>query len=389
MFKYVLSLALAAYLSGCSKSSNIEGESRVSVSGGSTIRGSVIVGAECGASSARIHLSGVYGAQSFYNVTINSGGTFDFQVNPGRYSLAAYAGSCTVNSEVSTQTNAVMNYQVCLGSNCTSVASGATVYNSFSKPTEISETAASSGPLCQWNIYGCAGWMYPGWGDANFSKTNIYFTAKEDSAFALDLDFSKGNNALAAIPSLGKSGWNGLLRKNGNLEFASAALGQDTSSKKISLGSLFYETQVDSKLLQFESGFCEPKEKALSSMIEYLRLSGFTNRPIEDFAAHWKDHLPSADTLCVYPQNQNIIETIVSYRTPQKMESRRLWFLVLPRIDSAMLKVRPIPQKLTQWFNPPKANAIAELRKAPQSRAIASEPGILAEECSVGFLLER
>lgn len=389
MFKCVLSLALAASLGGCSKSSNIEGESRVSASGGSAIRGSVIVGAECGASSARIHLSGVYGAQSFYNLTVNSGGTFDFQVNPGRYSLAAYAGNCTVNSEVSTQTNSVMNYQICLGSNCTRIASGATVYNSFSKLTETTAETSLMGPTCQWNLYGCAGWMYPGWGDANLGKANIYFSTKEDVALTLDLDFSKGNNALAAIPSLGKTGWNGLLRKNGNLEFASETLDGSRSPKKVSLSSLFYEAQINSKLLQFEHGFCEPKKKALSSMVEYLRLSGFTKKPIEDFENQLKDNLPSAETLCIYPQNQNIIETIVSYRTPLKMESHRVWFLVIPRMESALLKTRPIPQKFTQWFNVPKVNAIAELKKAPESRAIASEPAALVEEWGVGFLLER
>lgn len=389
MFKYVLSLALAASLSGCSKSSNIEGESRVSVSGGSTIRGSVIVGTECGASSARIHLSGVYGAQSFYNVTVNSGGTFDFQVNPGRYSLAAYAGNCTVNSEVSTQTNSVMNYQICLGSNCTRVASGATVYNSFSKATETTAETSLVGPTCQWNLYGCAGWMYPGWGDANLGKANIYFSTKEDVTLTLDLDFSKGNNALAAIPSLGKTGWKGLVRKNGNLEFASETLDGSKSSKTVNLSSLFYEAQINSKLLQFEHGFCEPKEKALSSMMEYLRLSGFSKRPIEGFETQWKNHLPSEGTLCVYPQNQNIIETIASYKTPLKIESRRLWFLVVPRLDSALLKARPLPQKFTQWFNTPKVHAIAELKKNPESRAVASEPAALIEEWGVGFLLER
>lgn len=366
-------------ITSCGKKSNNSNDT-VAVPGGSAVRGSLILSPECGP-TANVRLLSQNQSQTYYNVTVNNGGTFDFQIAPGTYVLATQTGtSCNYLATVDAIQNNVSPYQVCVGSSCggqtyTQPASyQTTVPNGYYDPNMMNYSTYNN---CSWNIYGCMGYPYPGTGNAAFGKPNIYFNSKVDIDFNLNLDFTKGSNLLASSPSHGTKGWKGKIKKDGTV------LVDNTSYP-----FLFYDVQTDDKLLQAEEGFCDSRDKIVGQMKSYLVAAGFSDKATLDFEKIWKNQMPPNEIFCAYPQDESNISKIVNYKSNLNFKSKKIWFLLVPEINKVVQKIKPIPKNYVQYFNKPKTNAFASLKKKVM-RYVANEGDISSEEWAIGFLLEK
>lgn len=383
--KYVFLLAVAMLAFSCGRNDESSG-SRVGVAGGggvvgpfdgSTIAGTLRILSDCQASVGTIAIGTVGSTYSSSSRQVQNGGSFDFRVNPGTYQLYATAGTCSVSGQVGTLSGNVQPYSICLGSACQSGQYKMTKMSASEMKT-VFKADDDAGPYCAWNVYGCQGQIYPGTGNVIVGPSNIFLKAKSETAVTLNLEYSKGNNAFAAIPSLGSKGWNVTVKTDGSLAEGS-----------INHKALSYDAQVDDKLLQFSDGFCDKRENLVARMAKYLSVSGFSENSVADFTSTWEKHMPVNPTICVYPQGEEQIQKTVNYKSSVALEARRLWFILVPQLETAVARIRPIPYGLASYALKPKTDAFVEAKKALKTRKIANDAALLAEEIAVGFLIER
>lgn len=384
-FPYAILLSCSLTLliiSSCGKKNETNTDLPV-VQGGSAVRGSIILSQECGP-SANLRLMSPNQSQTYFNVVVNNGGTFDFQVAPGTYNLVTQAGSCYFSAQVDAIQNTVAPYQVCVGNPCGSGTYPTTnpTYGGYqtTMPTNYNDPNSmySSYNNCSWNVYGCMGYPYPGSGNVAFGKPNIYFTSKVDIDFTLKLEFSLDSNILASSPSHSATkGWSGTIKKDGSIKV-----------EKASYPYLFYDVQTDDKLLQIEDGFCNHRSKIVQQMKSYLTTYGFSQRVADDFENIWKNQMPPNEVFCAYPQDESRISKIVNYKSNLNFKAKKLWFLLIPEIENSVQKLKPIPKQYAKHFSKPKSDAFASLKKKTD-RNIATEGDLQSEEWAIGFLLEK
>ncbi|MNT49465.1 hypothetical protein D3C72_1863210 [compost metagenome] len=124
-------------------------------------------------------------------------------------------------------------------------------------------------------------------------------------------------------------------------------------------------------------------------MGEYLRLAGFSEKSAAALESEFTGKMPKTVKTCVYPQTEKEIEQVVTHHGVSALKAQRMWFVVVPQLDVATLKLRPVSEKLAHWTKAPKTDALAALKKSGSKRAVASESAISGEEWGVGFLIER
>ena len=255
---------------------------------------------------------------------------------------------------------------------------------------KLSANEKASGAYCALSTIGCNGAYFPGTGDILLASSHIAIMPKEDSVLTLDLKFSEGNNALVTVPSTDKTGWMVSAKKDGTIEYSAEDLTGKKTDKIVSVDSLFFEAQIESKHLQSTDGFCDATDKIVSRVSEYMRLAGYSEKAAAAFESEFTGKMPSTTQTCVYPQTEKEIEKVVTYHGVSALKALRMWFVVVPQLDVATAKLRPVPEKLAHWTKTPKTDVLAALKKSGGTkRAVASEAAISAEEWGVGFLIER
>ncbi len=224
-------------------------------------------------------------------------------------------------------------------------------------------------PSMGWNNYSNHGWYYPGSGQVNMGKPNIYFSVNKDTDVHLKLKFQKNANFLAAVPSHGTSGWNFKVQKEG-------AILHDGGTYKYA----FYDFRLHSDELQDTAGFCVPMENLMEKLTDALTRKGFKENEVRDFSEYWAVKMPTADSYCVYPQENKVVEKVSSYEiTPKPSKVERLFFIIVPNHKEY--------QKVANNGKFSKEPTKSWLAKPSADRATASEPsGLEVREWGVGFL---
>lgn len=370
MKKLVFLFACVWASMGCNRDSNSSSSSRSSL-GGTMVSGTLMIQSSCGSSSGAVGLA-YQGAQSaFAYSNVPSGGSFSLQAtSAGTYQLFAIAGSCSVGQMVPVPGN----YPICLGNACSNYKVGG---STLAKSTFDLAPTFETSPFCQWNVHGCVGTMYTGTGNVIIADAQTRFTAKKDMPFTLKPEVSSGSSMLLASPALTDDGWNVSLQSN------------QASVEKITYASLTTSYQVDENQLQTADGFCDARENIVARMSDYLKQSGFSAGAVSSFADRWAKRIPANPQFCAYPQGEAQIAKIVTNRSSVALENRRLWFVLVPVVDAATAKVRPVGTAVAKWTAKPGADSFKVVKSAPKVRAIANDPELLSEEIGIGFLIER
>lgn len=373
--KKTLSIFLSCVMIAACGKKDDDSKASVVAAGSYSVRGIVtITSADCQTNVATLTLTSVSGGQSYSTVQVQNNGSFNINVSAGSYILRAQAGNCSVAGEVRSQNASDPNYTVCLGSACQMAKTTVGFFKAVPADQEVAQ-----GVPCAWNYYGCSGTAYPGTGLVVVSDARISFSAKSASDVSLALQFASGNNLLTAVPAHDTKGWQAKVGTDGKLQI-----------EKNTEDDLSYGAQVDDKALQFTDGFCDGREQILGRMADYLNASGFSEGAIQRMKNRWADHLPRNPTLCAYPQKEEQISKAITYKTSPTVEANRLWFILIPQVDEAYLKVKPAPKNMVAYIQKPKTDALAAAKKSPKQRKVANETaGLAAEECGVGFVIEK
>lgn len=330
--------------------------------GSAVISGSVTLSPLCTAGSTQLILTS--GQQTVYQTFISTLSTYELHVTPGRYTLFAQsenrgdagggapvqaggsrppsrAVNCSTQVPIVVEANQALQVNLVLNPGNTALASNSTptVESTTQTVAQPQAEQPGSGPIsaypCPWYGYGCLPNLYPGSGGAVAGKPNIYLSAPEGTQVRLQVRTVGDSNLLAAVPVHGTSGWD-LRVRNSELELGAGRV-----------GFLFYDYRFNHQILQARQGFCLPPGQALQAMIEILEANGFKPQECADFRASWKDRLPRALKLCVYPQREEEIARVSELViNPPADELTRIWFLIVPSSPLHYAKAGgPIPQQ--------------------------------------------
>lgn len=360
-------VTLALALGACNRRG--DGDERLSTAQSSGISFTMRIQPECQTNTATVNLSAPHAGQSYNTQMVPHGGSGYFQVMPGTYTLSASTSTgCQVSQTIQATLNDNSPYQICLGNTCNTTTG---LYGFF-------KAASASGVPCAWGVYGCQGHLYPGEGNVLLSQGSLFFSAKAEASVLLDLEFTLGNHAVAAIPSLGAKGWQARAKPDGKIRVGEA-----------DYDSLVYDAQIAEGRLQFDEGFCASREQIVAQMTEYLALVGFGERATTEFSRRWQGHIPPNPILCAYPQTEAQISRVVAYKSATTHSSKKLWFVLVPQLEDAVSRIRPIPKNLSVAALKPQKDALAAAKKTPADRKVANEAELLVEEWGLAFLLER
>lgn len=387
------------FVSSCDKKK--KDNPRVSVYGGSVAVGTALISPECG-SSAQVSIymqnsNYQYGSNynnGSYTINVVNGGTYEFQLSPGTYiiqgtSTSAYNTSgCQYANVVYSAANNNVTANVCIGSSVQNHCPVNT-YNTYNQNTYYQQYPygtnynpyLTQGPNCMWGTYGCMGYTYPGTGTVGVGKPNLYFYVNKPTKIKLDLEFKDGSNVTAAVPGLGQAGWDVEVQADGKIK----SLADNTV-----WDYLFYEGQVHHKDLQMSKAFKVKRDEAAKAMANYLNQEGFNDRTIKDFEYHQTTNkMPPNEEYYIYPQNNSHIDPIVQYKTTSKLVQKKIWFLIVPVLTDAQLKLKKTPTFFASAFDTKKVQTIAVNKNTGKQRQLANSDDILVEEWGVGYLLEK
>lgn len=368
----ILFLSLLAVVSCGRKSGNT---TRVGASGGgvygssNAIYGRVTVYFnQCGSNSARIQL----GDSSGYQVqeqTVQNGGTYSFQVNPGvYYHLAATAGTCQV-STMNSQPLQASQQNICLGTSC--MQSKMTFSKTGAGRLSQKSNTAIQSPFCSWQSWGCEP-VLVGNGGSLF-ESSLSFQTKKPTALEFELSYAADNNWVFTTPAYNGKSW----------KFDVAADGK-ISVDDASYERLIVKSQIARSSLQLGSGFCGKTAELPGKIAEYAKLQGFSDDSQKGLASRVTSVLPEVSELCVYPQEEGQISKSLTLKSSKTVELRRLWFLMVPQLTTAQMKKAEkssLPQK-------PKADALVAARKSTVNRSVANAADVNIEDVGLGFLIQ-
>jgi hypothetical protein len=144
-------------------------------------------------------------------------------------------------------------------------------------------------------------------------KPNIYLYPTENTTLSVSLNFPFGGKIITSIPAY-KSGWRINVDKNG------------TINNKYDY--LFYESDQPD-IWQLNKVWVIKRAELEKFFTENLSKYGFYGREIKDFIDYWIPLLKNYEFYEIYPQESNIIETVIKLeisKTPDTV--LRLFYLI-------------------------------------------------------------
>ena len=181
---------------------------------------------------------------------------------------------------------------------------------------------------------------------------------------------------LNVSPGVVDGAWKGTVAADGGLKVG------DVSADHLSYGS-----QVDAGLLQFNQSFCGSASDAIQQMQNYAQASGFSAKAIAGMKAAW-DTQGVNYAVCVYPQESKIADSVVALKSDNSLNANRTWFAVIPSSDVAGKKFTP-SDKIAKLTSKAKVGILVAAKKTLESRKVASDNELLAEELGIGFLIQK
>lgn len=146
-------------------------------------------------------------------------------------------------------------------------------------------------------------------------KPNIYIYPEEKSQLEVILGFPKGGRVVTSIPEYG-AGWNVSVDKNGLIDNT--------------FNYLFYESSQPD-VWQLTEGWVVKQDELKDFFVENMTLYGFSGTEISDFTDYWIPKLTYSDYFEIYPQNQQLIESVIQLNISKKPDNLlRLFYVVKP-----------------------------------------------------------
>ena len=164
-------------------------------------------------------------------------------------------------------------------------------------------------------------------------KPNIYFYPQEKTQLFVTLDFPKGGKVVTSIPEYG-AGWNVSVDKNGRIND--------------SYDYLFYESSQPD-VWQLEKGWIIKMENLKNFFTENLTSYGFAGREIEDFTDYWIPRFTDAEYYVIYPQSQQLIESVIQLDISNKPDNLLRLFYVVRKLNHQPDHELPEPQIKNQF----------------------------------------
>jgi hypothetical protein len=393
-FYLVLICSVMFFQASCSKKSDDGGGSGTSAG---NIRGQVIVDpATCGSTIATVSIGGSFNNTQAFTRQVNSGGSFDFNIASGTYTLSAQAGSCYVSaSNVGVLSPGQTPYRICLTTNAYFCQQNGyyKMSSATAAPVQNKSASASTMKNCNWLTYGCSGSSYPGKGTALTVNRSLYFYPAQDVAnVSLVQKFKDSSSVnLFVSPSLGNNGWNLNIGANSTI-----------SADNAQYGYLNVDSQFDHSILQNSSGKCLPRNEMLTWISQYLKDQGYHEKSIASFTERNKAEIPPNDNVCIYPQTFTQTDQVVEYESSEDLELKRVWFLVIPELHKEVMRLRVDSESMKAWFSKPKTDPVASFKtngplkpmmlnasKPNATRTVANKYYLPTEEIALVFLLEN
>lgn len=252
-------------------------------------------------------VSVISGNTTVYQTQEPIGGSFEFQIAPGTYNVTAISTSgMTAQASVTVTANQTAQVNLMLTNNSLSGGSSGTTTSSY----------------CYYYPYYCTGY-YPGTGSVGMGKPNIYVSGPTGTSFKLSLKYAQESNLLVATPIHGPQGWSGTL--------VNSAGQTKLSINQVNYDYLYYDFRTEPTNFQSDASFCVSKSELLPALTDYLTSKNFRKNEINDFTAFWSNRLPPANQYCVYPEENDSIDSIVSLEvTPKPKQITRVWFIIVP-----------------------------------------------------------
>ena len=355
---------------------------------GAVLTGRLVATPKCRSGEVQIWVS--TGKALLYQALVPVGGTYEFHVVPGKYSVAATSVSgclaeATVkvaagNSHVDTlrlepvSGGAKRNpatWQSC--PTCGAMTGGFVADPRFS----------TGGPW--WSPYGSysypnfrypgawSGWVmtpsfYPGGGGFThgggyMGKPNIYLHGKKGTKVSIRVKYGLKATTLAAVPLHGKAGWKGVITGE-NAFVVNRAL----------YPYLYFDYRFDLASLQDQEGFCSNAEGLMPRLLDALRTSGFSDYEMKDFSEYWSIKMPPSDEYCVYPQDERTLSRVAPLEiTPTPARITRMNFVIV------------LKKAMASYDGPFSIVPHAEW-KITKEREPASDDAFVIHEWGVGFL---
>jgi hypothetical protein len=146
-------------------------------------------------------------------------------------------------------------------------------------------------------------------------KPNIYIYPEAKTQLEVTLGFPKGGKVVASIPEY-RAGWNVSVDKNGLIDNT--------------FGYLFYESSQPD-VWQLTDGWVVKQTDLKDFFVENMTLYGFAGAEINDFTDYWIPKLVYAESFEIYPQNKQLIESVIQLNISKKPDHLlRLFYVVKP-----------------------------------------------------------
>jgi hypothetical protein len=372
---------------GCARSNIAPVTATTPISGTAAVAGRVYSDPVCGNSAVQV--SFVSGSTTLYQTSVPANGTFEFQANPGVYTVVARSGNCGAQQSITVMGNQMAQASLNLtsgGYSQTPMLPGTTGATGYypqvpQVPTYQPWPATYPSSPCPWSYYGCGGWYYPGWGDVGIGKPILYVHGPAGTDVKIQVKLDKDSNLLAASPAHGRS-W------RFTVDPAGLIFGADRYT------SVYYDLRTHSRLLGEEKVFCVAKDGLLANLENYLTNSGFEDREVKDFHEAWDGKFPLSARYCVYPQDGQVVERVAELVVePKPISVIRIWFLIVPerdrKMEQASLSTKGGFGRFVK-FNRTSAKSVLALTRHNPNRTLASTSpqGLALHEWAVGFLFE-
>ncbi len=144
-------------------------------------------------------------------------------------------------------------------------------------------------------------------------KPNIYLYPVTDIDLSLYLEFSIGGRVVKSIPEYG-DGWQIHVQIGGKIDNQ--------------YNFLFYEA-IQPDVWQQNQGWCIVKESVAEFFQANMQTYNFAANEIADFIDYWTPKLVDYDYYTIYPQNDQVIEQVISLNFSEQPDNiNRLFYVV-------------------------------------------------------------
>lgn len=144
-------------------------------------------------------------------------------------------------------------------------------------------------------------------------KPNIYIYPQEKIQLTVTLDFPEGGKVETSVPEY-VAGWNISVDKNGWIND--------------SYNYLFYESSQPD-VWQLNQGWIVKREDLKDFFVENMTSFGFAGKEINDFTDYWIPRFTDAEVYEIYPQSQQLIESVIKLDISKNPDNLlRLFYVV-------------------------------------------------------------